>query len=156
MLDTIIKVPTVTLPPLPGTTQTLTLPPGPGSTVTVKIPGSNETETVTIQPTQLPTHTVTETQTATQTATETVTATRQGPTNYVTVRPPPDDGNVIETILPDGPVGKAAVATLSIIILMALLILGMWIGYYLGFKESDRSNVRFLKALSDKIITRKH
>ncbi len=162
VLDTAITVPTITLPPiqLPGETTTVTVPPVeiPGPTQTVTEPAgpqptatvtenSTQTETVTIEPSQLP-----------EPPTVTVTEPGQETTDYVTVVPTPqaepnDDDN---GILPDTIVEKAAVTTLGIILLMGLIILGMWLGYYLGRKDENREQTSFLKAMSDKLIVRKH
>lgn len=44
--------------------------------------------------------------------------------------------------------------TLTIIILCVLLLLALYGGYMLGYKDSDRQNARFLRALRDQISPR--
>lgn len=184
VLNTEVNLPTVTLPPLvvrttapgtvttrtvevPGNTRTVTrtAQPEPQGIVTVTRTASPEpritsapTATRTINPT------VTATSTATATATSTVTAPGQTETSYVTVAPAPtqvaEPGTDRNTFIPlpfpeDNPVLKAVVGTGYILAFLALLILTMWLGYYLGYKNSDRENSNFLKLISDQMLLRK-
>jgi hypothetical protein len=136
---------TVTIPPI-RTTQTVTVP---GPTHTVTAPGSTQTitaspvvttETVTATngPSALPTATVTAN--GLSSATTTVTATpRQDPSPSGTVDP---DSGVLSNIPPT--VVKTGVG-LGIIALLALLILlGMYGGYYIGYRDSDKADAKLL------------
>lgn len=154
-------VPPVTIEvPVPGATQTIKVNvPGPtktvtvpGDTQTVSVPGPTKTVTVrptSNSPTALPApggQTVTESATVETTATVTVTA---EPSEV------PNDPVVSIPGVPDV-VEKAALGLLSIIALCALMLLGMYLGYYIGYRDSDSANARFMGALRDELFVRKH
>lgn len=143
----------VTLPPI-RTTQTVTVP---GPTKTVQVPG--QTQTI-ADPAQTVTQTVRPTNgpSALPTATQTVT-TDSGLTSTTTitvspVQPTPTSG----TLDPDsGPlknvppvVIKTGVGVGIIALLALLILLGMYGGYYLGYKDSDKADANFFRALLNK------
>jgi formin 2 len=160
VLNQVVNVPTVTLPPVTGPTVTVPVPghtetvhvPGPtikepGSTETIYEPGETVTEhsTVTAQPSSLPSP-----------STITVSPSGQPGTTGGTVVPTPDQGNSITTIYRNipGPLKTVGISTLALLLLVGLLLLGMWLGYILGYKDSDRANARFMQALRDKMLIR--
>lgn len=164
-----VTLPPVTLPPLPAITQIIPGPtktatvtvPGPTSTTTVEQPGG--TETIYLQgPTQTQTvagPTVTKTANATpalpaptQTVTSTVT---QTVTKEVRV-----DNHESDNVLFDPPplTVKSAVgySALALLVVAGLIVLGLWLGYILGYKDSERKEAKFLSALRDQFYTGKH
>lgn len=144
--------PTVTIPPIrttqtvtvPGPTQTVT---APGAVQTITEPGSVVTETV--KPTNGPS--------ALPTATQTVTAGGLTSVTTVTATPGQDDADD-GTLDPDsGPLAaipptvvKAGVGVGIIALLAALILLGMYGGYYIGYKDSDKADANFFRALLNK------
>lgn len=144
-----LPVVTVTLPPIkipgpPGPTviRTLTIP---GPTNTVRVPGPTSTVTVTEAPTVTSTRTVTA-----PPVTETVTA-----TVFQTPRQQPVDSGTLDPETEYIPIGvpklsaieQVGLGFLAVLLISGLIIIGMWSGYYLGFKESDAKETGFLKAL---------
>jgi len=164
-----VTLPPVTLPPLPPVTKLIPGPtilvPGPTQTVTVQVPGNTRTRYVTVPgntktiyvtgPTQtktvrpqrqpLPTPGATVTQTVTA---PTATVTRQRVVRHDIVTPSP----------PSKPHVSAPVAVgyslLAILIVAGLIILGLWLGYILGYKDSERKEMKFLSALRDQFYYR--
>ncbi len=156
---------TVALPPGP----TITLPPilGPTKTVTVEVPGPRETRTIEVE-VPGPTQTVTApaaTETVVQSGpTSQATVTASGPTSQTTATttvttdpgqepseagtmdPEPSDP-VISIPLPDDPLEAAALGTGALLILAALILLGLYLGYYLGYRDSNSKNANFMRAL---------
>lgn len=165
VLNTTVNAPTVTLPPLPAVTIGPIRIPGPTvtETATVTSPPRNttETETVTIEP---------EPETVTETVTvepeperlpgPTVTVPGepgQATTEYVRVEPDTDVSPPDTSILPgvpDGPVEKTLIGGLSLIVLLAIVLGALYAGYIMGYKDSDKDNVSFLRSLRDNIMTR--
>lgn len=159
---------------LPGETRTVKVPvevpvPGPTSTVTktvtITVPGDTKTikSTATATTTSRP-ETVTQTQTqgpgSPRTETVTVSPSGQPSTPDAIVVSPPDKGgdNPVEE-LPifngiDTPGEVVGISTLTLLLLVGLLLLGSWLGYYFGYKDADRENANFMKALSDKALIR--
>lgn len=170
VLNQPLAIPTVriTLPPLtvPGPTRTVTVSPNPvrpTATVTQRVtetaPGApGATRTI-----QGPTTTVTKTvgpQKAPQ-ATVTTTATPQVISSTETVtaspgQPTPTPGTLVPggtRFFPDSippPVVKAGVGIGILLALAALILLGMYGGYYLGYKDKDKKEAKFLRALLNK------
>lgn len=160
-------VPPVTVNvPVPGATQTIKVNiPGPTKTVTVAVtaPGATQTvhepgptKTVTVRPTPnspsaLPSSGG-QSSSGSGTVETTVTA-----TTTVTAEPStgPNDPVISIPGVPDV-VNKAALGLLSIIALVALMLVGMWLGYYIGYRDSDSANARFMRALRDELFVRKH
>lgn len=161
-VDVLVPGPTVTLPPLPP--ATVTLPPapivtqfipGPTETVTdtVRVPGPTATTTVS-EPSgtetiylQSPTETVTKTPEAipAPTVTETVTNTV---TKEVEVDKPQPDGVLFDPPPLTVP-GAVGYSVLALLLMCGLILLGLWLGYILGYKDSEREERKFLEALRD-------
>lgn len=158
-----VRVPGVTVT-LPGDPITVRLP---GETTTVRVPGPTATvtetqtingseSTVTITPEPLPAETVTVRPNAgpVPTVTETTTVTpapRQGEDEPATIELTPEDDAVVkipETNL--GPAEAAGVGTLAILIVAGLILLGMYAGYYMGYKDSDKAEAQFYRSLLGK------
>lgn len=158
-----VTLPSVTLPPLPRATRTIRVhvpgPPGPTKTVhvqqphatqtvTVNVPGSG-TKTITVRPEapQNPSQ-----PRVTATTTRTVTASPSSETGQVK-RPsdtiaPDDDDTVLSFPKIDLSTPEAVgFGTLALVIIAGLILLGMYGGYYLGFKDSDNKEMKFLRSL---------
>lgn len=158
VLDTQLNVPTVVLPapPRATVTQTVTAPalPQPTKTVTETVP--SKTETVTVEgPTQIETVRETETIAASPSALPTQSARPVGqtPTEYVTVTSKPEQRDTPDDLLPDSP--QEVVETgVGIIIALIMMILALWAGYVIGYKDSDKENTNFVRAMRDNILTR--
>jgi hypothetical protein len=155
VLHEVINLPSVTVPGNPITIRT------PGHTTTVRVPGPTQTITA---PGAITTSTDTTTitqpaQTATvrvpgPTATQTTTVTaapRQTATDSATIDPTPDDSTGIDVpgtnLSPPEAVG---IGTLAIIAVACLILLGMYIGYYMGYKDSDKAEAQFYRSLLGK------
>lgn len=144
-----VKGPTVTLPAatvtvnVPGPTKTVTIPGGTQTvttTVTEEVSNGNPTETVTVspEPSSLPTATVTE-----------------------TGQSPPGDG----TIGDDGPtvdfgdgtttIVEVGLGLLATIALVGLLLLALWSGYYIGYKDKEKKDTSFMRALLEQVTLRR-
>lgn len=123
----------VTLPPLPGPTETVRVP---GPTVTNNVPGP--TSTVSIPG---PTETVTESITASP---------GQGDTMPGTIDPPDKEPAVnlpeINLSLPQA----VGLGIATVIAVMVLILAGMYGGYYLGHRDGTKEEVTFLRALLGK------
>jgi virulence-associated protein VagC len=175
VLDTVIDLPVVTLPPvtLPPAPPVTITPPRATATVRVPQPQATVTETVRVPvEIQLPGGTTTiirpgEGRTVTAqprpNAPETVTASAlPAPTQTVTLAPersrqPATEGDTIDPgndnpdlripeVELDAP--EAAALGLGVLaIIAALIVLGMWAGYYMGYKDSDKAEAKFLKSL---------
>lgn len=171
--DTIVR--TVTPPPI---VRTETVP-GPTETVTIRVPGTNETvtgapapqptatKTVTVPSApqsagpQNPSTTVTErtrspraTETATATATETVT--RQAEPERGTLDP--DTGFFSDDLdFGDGDTTAPEVG-LGLVAMLAIAGMGLfllYLGYILGYKNSEKADTDFMRALRDQILARR-
>lgn len=139
--------PTVTLPPLPAETETIKVPvPGPTQTVTVTAPGSGATATVTA------TETVTETSKPDSPAPSSPTkSTGQVDNEPATLEPSPTPSDEPLISLPaPTTVKKAAITGLVLLGLMVLILLALFGGYILGYKEADVENATFMKRLLNK------
>lgn len=144
-----LPVVTVTLPPIkiPG-------PPGPIVTNILTIPGPTKTVTVTVPG---PTQTATATRTVVQrvTAPPVTTTATVTETSFVTPRQQPVDSGTLDPETEYIPIGvpklsaieQVGLGFLAVLFISGLIIIGMWSGYYLGFKESDAKETGFLKAL---------
>lgn len=157
---------TVTAPPirLPGPTQTITVRPQPGIQT---VPGP----TVTLPPAPQPTRTVTVTPRAeptgpvpTVTATTTVTPAPLAPTGQpgVTddiVRPQERDKDGFfrfdfDPFDDEFTAAEAGVGLLTILALVALMLAAMYSGYVLGYKDRERKDTDFMRALLERSKTR--
>lgn len=150
-----VRGPTITLPPVtvPGPTVRVPGPTvtAPGETRTVEVPGGTETvtlpgETVTVQ---VPngTQTVTpEPRTIGPVAPSESPTTRQDPSPDGTIVP---DKKTDSVDLGDGKTTKTEVGLgiLGILVLIGLALLAMWAGYTLGYKDKERKDTNFLRAL---------
>jgi hypothetical protein len=150
VLNQLIPVPTV--PPI---TIPTTLPPIteliPGETVTV--PGPTKTKTV-----QGPTKTktiTTPTQTVTENSTVTADPTGQPGGNSGTIGEV-DPGGTVDFGDNDVTIQEVGIGILATIVFVALLLLTLWMGYVLGYKDADRENARFMDALLDLTRRGKH
>lgn len=159
---------------LPLPTVKITVP-GPTVTDIIKIPGPMVTVPGPVVTQAGPTVYATQTVTATAqgpTATQTIPGPTSTITNKATVTASPtatpvetvtgnttsDDGGII----PDGNLPglsqdavKAGIGILSLIILIASLLISMYVGYALGYKDSERDSANFYRALSDHLRTKK-
>lgn len=158
---------TVRPPPLPPVTVT----PRPRATVTEKVTVPGPTKTVTAHPRAndqsrvappAPTKTVTvsppaPTRTAlpepVSTVTETVrpSPTGQTPTATVTIEPKPRDNASGDLDFSDGRVTlvEAGIGLITILALVGLLLLALYAGYVLGYKDKERRETDFLRAVLD-------
>lgn len=150
---------TVNLPPgptvqvtLPGATQTVRVNvPGPTQTSTIRVPVPGPTKSVTVS-VPGPTSTVKgPTSTATVTAT-TTTTTGQVDNGGGTVDPSPSAEPEPDVITLPGPttVKGAALGLLATAILAGLILLALFSGYTLGYRESDSDNATFMKRVLKK------
>lgn len=154
---------------IPGPTVTVRPPPPPApprATVTVterpRVVPQPPRETITVTPAPRtvtitpeprivpgPTETVTETP-----APDTPDRTRQPDTNRGTINedePIPDADHALT--FPQWSVSApeaVGLGTLSILLLMLLILVGMWLGYYMGYKDSDKADAKFLRSLLGK------
>lgn len=167
-----IKGPTITLPPLPPVTirpprvtETVTVP-GP-TTVVTQAPGGTETvyvvETV-VGPTSNVTVSTTETTTARPSDGPTQTVTEQTETTVTaspTRQPEPDDGKVEPeppaVDLGDGKttIVEAGLGVLSLLALVGLILLGLYAGYVLGYKDRENKDTKFMRALLEQASLRR-
>lgn len=157
-IQKIIKVPqpgkTVTLPPVPGPTQTQTIRvPGPTRTEFIRRPQ----RTVTASPSTilLPVKTVTQ-----PPVTETISV--PGPTQTVTRQAKTPRGTIIRKEPPepfgipmtDTIIQRVGLGLLALTLLAGLILLGLWMGYAIGYKDRERSEAQFLQALRQQLVGR--
>jgi len=117
----------------PQVTVTKTLPPPPRATRTLT--SAPETTTITASPTETPSR---------QTGTNDGTV-RQGRT-FFSLDINPRDGKITA--------GEAGLGILAILGIIGLFYLGLYLGYYLGFKNKEKDDTHFMRALRDSILTR--
>lgn len=130
--------PTVTVPG-PTVTETVFVP---GPTETVTVPGPTVTETVTLDPDVTPTGQPTE-------SSATVTVTPEPiptPTPQVIEREGPE--RTVEVGVP------TAIGLGALVALMAIALVGVFLAYYRGYKDSDEANKKLLARLRDDILGR--
>lgn len=165
-LPEIVEV-TVTAPPIriPGPTQTVTVRP-PRATVrapgpTVRIPGPTQTVTVVPevpQPTgqPAPTRTVTETVTPTPTPPP---APRQEADQTDIVRPEPSEDGFFrfdfDPFDDEVTAGEVTVGLGAILGLLGLILLALVAGYILGYKDKEKKETDFMRALLERAKTRR-
>lgn len=155
VVNTVVAIPngptvTVSLPPI-RTTQTVEVQ-GPRSTATINVPVPGPTQTVTSVVTA-PGPTVTANG-PTSTATVSVTETASGqPTPGPATLGPSESGSPDSAgvFIPSPTTVKGAAITGGILLaLVALLLIALFSGYTLGYKESDMATVAWIKRLLDK------
>lgn len=151
--------------PIPSVTLTL-----PGATVTVRdiIEQRGPTRTVTVRPAPVratvlvpgptkfvsvagPTQTVTNrvTQEIEATVTETATRTvRQTEPRGATLPDKEDEGSVPDEI------ESAGYGIAAVLVGCGLIILSLWLGYIMGYKDRERKEMKFLDALRDQFYTK--
>lgn len=163
-LPEVVEV-TVTAPPIrvPGPTQTITVRP-PQATVrapgpTVRIPGPTQTVTVVPevpQPTGRPA--------PTQTVTETVTssplpAPRQEVDQSDIVRPEPSEDGFFrfdfDPFDDEVTAGEVTVGVGAILGLLGLILLSLYAGYFLGYRDKEKKETDFMRALLERAKTRR-
>lgn len=152
--EVIVPGPTVTLPPLPRATVTERVP-VPGETVTqeveVRVPSEERTvfERFPIPGTIIsvpgPTKTVTEkaSPAPTVTITESPVVSPENEVDSV------DDDGVLFDLPPLSTPEAVGIGALALLALCGLIILGLWLGYILGWKDKERREMKFLEALRD-------
>lgn len=126
----------VTLPPLPQVTDIVRVP-VPGPTVTNNVPGP--TSTVTIPG---PAETVTESITESP---------GQGGTTPGTIDPPDKEDPAVN--LPEINLSlpqAVGLGVATVLVIMALILAGMYGGYYTGHRDGTKEEVTFLRALLGK------
>ena len=155
-LDTVIplpQLPPVTLPPitLPPVTELI-----PGQTATVRVPGPTQTvvdrETVRVPgPTRTETTRVPR---STETVTETTSPDAPGQTggDDDTIEPDRDRVDIGDG---DVTVEEVGLGLLAILGIVGLLLLAMWGGYYIGYRDADRENADFMDALSTETVRKR-
>lgn len=151
VLNTVVNLP-------PGPTIEVTLP---AATVTVRVPGPSETQTIKV-PVPGPTKTVhvTETVLGPSSAPSTATVTVPGPTITMTtgqvdnddgtLDPEPDDP-VVSIPNIDSPAKAAGLGLALLLIIIGIALCGLYAGYVLGYKDSDRKSADFIQAMLDKV-----
>jgi hypothetical protein len=161
-----ITLPPVTLPPRPAVTVTVPGPtstatktvkpapivrfqrvfvPGPTSTATVAGPVVRKTVTITPEPSLT-------TQTATVTQTITASPTRQNQDGDATLSGENDKRYILGPFGLSGPeaIGLGFATLLAI---SGLIVAGMIGGFWLGYKDKEQKDTKFLRALLDSVKT---
>lgn len=121
----------------------------PGPTVTVtKLPKPNKTITI-----PGPTRVITKTQ---KTKTRTIEPGRQMPTRSVTIEGDPvQSKQVIKTHTHEKTIiKKVFLGTLVGLVLAALGVLALFLGYYFGYRDANKDEDKFLRGLLSKIASR--
>lgn len=160
-LNTVVNLPVVEVT-LPGDTVTVRIPgqeqtirvPGPTVTQRVEVPGATQTievpgETRTIE--QSPQGRPERSQapappTVTVTESPDITEGGQGGTTPATIEPDDDGGVTLPEV--DLSTGQAiGLGVLGVLGLVFIVLLGMYAGYYMGYKDSDKAEAKFLTSL---------
>jgi hypothetical protein len=150
VLNSTVQLPVVEIPvPGPTSTSTITLPPHPGPTKYVTLPPETHTMTA---PSQTKTVRATETKTITA-APQPVPSAGQQPTESVTIGPGPNHGFFD---FPDNPEEAATTAGIGVLLALIVALIALWLGYIFGYKDAEKADVKYLKALRDKMYVRKH
>lgn len=142
-----IPGPKVTIRP-PRVTETVRVPiPGPTRTVTERVEIPGPTATVTRPPIIL------ERSAAPQpTVTVTASPTGQPTPSRATVTPSPEVRTETETetrTVTETIIRNVLIGTLALLVLAALGVLALWLGYILGYKGAERNEVRSLRNMLD-------
>ena len=168
--DVTVTLPGVTLPPvtihdiITIKPPTITLPPVTVPPITKYVPGQGPTHTVTVHEPG-PTKTV---RVGTPRATKTVTVRPhprapvpgQNHTKFIPrtkhsapAEPQPKDKKPNPIDFGDGKITitEVGIGVITTIIIAGLLLLAMYGGYILGYKDSDKANAKFLSSLRDQI-----
>lgn len=149
--------PTVTVK-VPGPVKVIR-PPRATTTKTVTLPRATATATVTrtLPPKPRATRTLTSApETTTVTATATVTPRQDTPRDgsiepgrdFFSFDIDPSDDNLTA--------GEAGLGALALVGLVTLFFLGLYSGYYLGFRNKEKDDTDFMRALRDSIMIRGH
>lgn len=159
-LSTTVTLPTVTLPPIvvPGPTETATVRvPGPTQTATVNIPGPTTTATI-AEPGEGTTETTTATATVTRNAapqpTETVTATPgqdDTTSGAIETNSTPGSDPVISLPSIDSPAEAVGYGLASILLILAITMIGMYTGWRMGRKSAEEEEKHFVRDLLDTV-----
>lgn len=146
----IIRPPRVTVQ-LPGVIRTILVPGGTRTVTAPGLPGATKTATVVVSQriiqngTAPPvTQEVRRTISAPGVTGQTITTRATVTTSKEVVRLP---GTTRTVTIP----AAVGIGLLGLIILMALVLFILWLGYVLGFKDADRKNANFLRALRDSV-----
>lgn len=117
--------------PSPGPTKNATLPtPAPEATRAPETPAATPRETA-----EEPLQTVSP-------------GPRQTPSPTATIEPPPVDDTVLSIPEIELDIAEAVgIGTLGLLLLTGLFLLGMYAGYYMGYKDSDKAEAKFYKSL---------
>lgn len=142
-----IPGPKVTIRP-PRVTETVRVPiPGPTRTVTERVEIPGPTATVTRPPIIL------ERSAAPQpTVTVTASPTGQPTPSRATVTPSPEVRTETETetrTVTETIIRNVLIGTLALLVLAALGVLALWLGYILGYKGAERNEARSLRNMLD-------
>ena len=164
-------LPTVTIKPdpiiIPGPTETVTVRP-PAVTVTEPAQPPPPPETVTVEPepvgpSQMPQETVTEpseTETVTETTTVSPSETGQSSGEGGTIEPENGDEDFFSPNIDfgdsDPTIAEVGIGLLATLALVGLLLLTLWAGYILGYKDKERKDTDFIRALLDSAKPRRH
>lgn len=148
-----VRVPPITVTPAPVTetvripapTVTKTAPPKPRATVTKRVEVPGKTTTLTSAP-------------ETTTITPSPTASGQDRGGSASIEPKekkffsleinPGDDNITA--------GEAGLGILGLLAIIGLFFLGVYTGYYLGFRNKEVDDTHFMRAMRDSILTREH
>jgi hypothetical protein len=163
VISTTVTIPAPTAPPAPAVPTVTVTVPGPTQTVyrpgkKIEVPGPTKT----IYYAEIETRTKYLPYPKPVFLTETVTASGQPNQTSATVGSAPSPssgeetsgGNDTASPFSKVPAKIIGISTLTALALLALILLGMYIGYYIGYKDSDKENANFMAALSDSIIVR--
>lgn len=142
-----IPGPTITLPPIPGPTKTVTKPAKPAKTKTVTAPAKPaKTVRVTVTQPPPPAKTVTATRIIREPA---AVVTRQVIIKRDTIEPAPKTVSPPAVRLGDGEVTfvETTLTLAALLGLMSLGLLAMYVGYILGYKDKERKDTNFMRAV---------
>lgn len=138
----IIPGATVTVPGLPGATVTVSANPGPTRTVTIRPSNPG--------PSALPTRTVTIS--VGPQGTTTITPSGQNPTVRATITPPPEvETRTVTRTKTETVIRNVVLGTLVSLVIAALGILALYLGYIMGQKDAQKNEDQFLESLIGRV-----